>query len=365
MSEIIVNKSETRSYEQLSEQEKKQVETKSSLLDYMNQIFIIQFGLDSSKEVTTILTEIVLRLRGREFEEIEPLITNFLGDLKTIDLTELLKTNKKRTSTRFPGSKKKEEENVTKLLIKQLLVQNKIDEIEDKLLDTQISLTEDMCFCAKMIPKMFEYAKDQEIDYITIQKTIERIEAEKRQLEELYRQYPDNSEYLYRISEIERAIEKLNAKGQEIISFRQSILGSVSNISLVQRGEEIMVLRIKDAINNVISLWKRSFGFALEVYRKEKEVIINRIIEEETNQLLRQNGERLKMTSLSKEQPIDVKMLQEVNKKLEKALGELNEVSKEVEKVKQDTIKVVSDIQAGALELQTATNIKQLEDNNE
>ena len=107
MSEIIVNTSQTRSLEQLNEEEKKQVETKLASLDYMDPVSIIKFGSESSKEVTSISTEMISKFKVRDFEDAQALITNLIGDLKTVDPDTLLTTNKKGVISMVPFVGKK------------------------------------------------------------------------------------------------------------------------------------------------------------------------------------------------------------------------------------------------------------------
>lgn len=206
MSEIIVNTSQTRSLEQLNEEEKKQVETKLASLDYMDPVSIIKFGSESSKEVTSISTEMISKFKVRDFEDAQALITNLIGDLKTVDPDTLLTTKKKGVLSMVPFVGKKAEEKITKLLTQQVSIEKAIDEVEDKLVAAKVTIMGDMEFCSEMIKKTYEYANNQEIEYITIQEALKKANEEKEQLEELFRQNPNMIEYSYKISELNRAI---------------------------------------------------------------------------------------------------------------------------------------------------------------
>ena len=61
---------------------------------------------------------------------------------------------------------------------------------------------------------------------------------------------------------------------------------------------------------------------------------------------------------------IDPETLQTVNKNLEETFKGLNKVREEAKKVRTDAIKTVKSIQTLALELQSGTSLKKLEDKN-
>ena len=368
MSEIIVNTAQTRSLEQLNEDEKKQVETKLASLDYMNPVSIIQFGSESSKEVTSISTQMISKFKVKDFEDAQALITNLIGDLKTVDPETLLTTKKKGFLSNVPFVGKRAEEKITTLLTQQISIEKAIDEVEDKLVAAKVTLMGDMEFCSQMIKKTYEYANNQEIEYITIQEAFKKANEEKEQLEELFKQNPNIIEYSYKISELNRAIKRLELKAYNLLVFRTSTLQSVTQVGLVQGGDELMVTKIDDTIINVIPSWKRNFAIALATYRLNNAVAIEKIVNDATNKLLVQNSEMLKDTMLKTaaeiERPsIDPETLQTVNKNLEETFNGLSAVSEEAKKVRDSAIKTVESIQTLALELQSGTSLdKKLED---
>ena len=158
-------------------------------------------------------------------------------------------------------------------------------------------------------------------------------------------------------------------KAYNLLVFRTSTLQSVTQIGLVQGGDELMVTKIDDTIINVIPLWKRNFAIGLATYRLNNAVVIEKMVNDATNKLLTENSEMLKETMLKTavemERPsIDPETLQAVNKNLEETFNGLNKVSQEAKKVRNDAIKTVQSIQTLALELQSGTSINQLEEKN-
>ena len=308
MSEMVVNTSQTRSIEQLNDEEKKQVEEKLASLEYMSPVSIIQFGSENKIDVISLSISMISKFKVKDFEELQELIVNLVGDLKTVDIESLLGIKKKRLLSKRLGVSKKEEKNNLKILTQQVSIEKSLNEVEDKLVADKILIFGDIEFCYQMMKKIYEYASDQEIDYITIQETLKKAGKEKEKLEGLLKQNPNNIEYSYKISELDRVIERLESKADRILKLRNSILQTVTQIRLVQEGDELMVSKIDDAIINVIPSWKSNF----------------------------------------------------VN--LKETLDGLNKVIEDVKRFRDDAIKILQNIQSLALQLQSGTNLSELED---
>ena len=365
MNEIIVDTTQARNLEQLNEEEKKAVDTKLSTLDYMNPASIIQFGSESSKEVTAISTQMISKFKVKDFEDAQSLISNLIGDLKTVDADTLLETKQKGFLSKLPFISQKTQLKITNLLTQQTTIEKAIDEVEDKLVASKVTLMGDMEFCSQMIKKTYEYAKNLEIDYITIQEATKQAQEEKEQLEQLFMQNPNNMEYSAKIADLNRAIRRLELKAYNLLVFRTSTLQSVTQIGLVQGGDELMVSKIDDTIINVIPAWKRNFAIALATYRLNNAVSIEKMVNDATNKLLIKNSEMLKetmlQTAVEMERPsIDPETLQAVNTNLQETFDGLSKVTMEAKKVRQDAIKTVQSIQTLALELNSGSNIELL-----
>ena len=364
MNEITVDTSPIRSLEQLTEQEQKRVKKKLDSLDYTNPVAIIQFGSESSKEVTAISSEMISKFKVKDFEEAQMLISNLIGDLKTVEPETLLTTKKRGFLSGIPIFGKRAEEKIASLLAQQMSIEKAIDEVEDKLVAAKVTLMGDLEFCSQIIQKTYEYAKDQEIECITILEALKKANKEKIELEKLFKENPNIIEYSYKIAGINNAIKRLELKYCNMLLFRTSTLQSVTQVGLVQGGDELMVTKIDDTIINVIPSWRRNFAIALATYRLNNAVIIEQMVNNATNELLVQNSEMLKDTMLKTatemERPsIDPETLKTVNKNLEETFKGLSQVNEEAKKVRADAIKTVESIQKLAFEMQSGTAKKE------
>lgn len=335
MSENIKNKLAMRSYEKLKEEEKEQIKIKLSSLDYTNPVSILQFCSESRNNVTAISTEIISRLKNNYFEYIQKLIIGLIENLETIQPQTLFKTKRKILFRKFVS--KNEEEKVISVLSKIITIEETIDEVEDKLLSAKLAVMADMECWFQMIKKTYEYTKKQEIEYIAIQESLKKANAEKENLQELIMQNAEDSEYSYELLGINKAIKHLQIKASNLLEFRNATLELLAQIGKVQAIDEQRVSKIEEVITNIMPSWKRNFTTALEKYAKNNAVAMEKIISHMTNKFLIDTA----IKNVVEKSSIDFKTLEQVNTELRESLEGLNMLQEEVKQVRQNTINVV------------------------
>ena len=351
---IIIDLSSARSFEQLTAKEKKLVKSKLRTLDYKNPIAVIKFGSEHSREITDLSTQMISQFRVCDFEEAQSLISNLMERLNTANPAELLK-NKNRG---FIGKKQK----MVNLLTQQISIEKAIDQVEDRLVATKLSLIGDIEFCRQMTEKTYEYAQNLEIVLITVNEALKKAEVDKSKMEELLKQNPNNLEYAQRLREIDYVIESLDSKAYDLMLFRTSTLQTVTQISMVMRGDELMVQKIDNTIINVIPLWKRNFALALAVYRLNNAVAIERLVNNATNKLLVDNSKILKnaliQTAEEMQRPsIDPETIKTVYHNTADTLEGLTEINNQQKEVREKALKSIQSIQTMSLQINSSLNI--------
>lgn len=360
--EIIIDSSSARTMEQLTEKEQEKVRKKLEKLDYKDPVALIKFGSEHSKEVTDISSQMISKFKVKDFEEAQELITGLIGDLTTVDTDSLLET-KKSWVQRLPFIGKKAQSKITNLLTQQMSIERAVDEVEDKMVAAKMSLMGDMQFCKEMVDKTYQYAKNLEIVYITIQEAIKMANQEKAEIEELFNKSPNNLEYSQRLAEINRGIKRLELKAYNTLLFRASTLQSVTQIGMVQQEDELMVQKIDDTIINVIPLWKRNFAIALTIYRLNNAVTIEGIVNDATNKFIKENSEMLKETMLrtaeEMERPsIDPESIKVVYQNLADTFRGMEAVSKQQKEIRDKAIKTIESIQTLSLEMNSGSKLE-------
>ena len=105
-------------------------------------------------------------------------------------------------------------------------------------------------------------------------------------------------------------------------------------IRLVQNNDTIMAEKIQTTLLNTIPLWKSQMVLALGLAHSEQAIKAQRAVTDTTNELLRRNAEKLKMSTIetakeSERGIVDIETLQETNRSLIDTLDEVRKIQAE------------------------------------
>ena len=105
-------------------------------------------------------------------------------------------------------------------------------------------------------------------------------------------------------------------------------------IRLVQNNDRLMAEKIQSTIVNTIPLWKSQMVLALGVAHSADAVRAQREVTDMTNELLRKNAEKLKMSTIetareSERGIVDMETLRQTNQSLISTLDEVVKIQEE------------------------------------
>ena len=105
-------------------------------------------------------------------------------------------------------------------------------------------------------------------------------------------------------------------------------------IRLVQNNDKLMADKIQSTLVNTIPLWKNQMVLALGLAHSEQAVKAQREVSNMTNELLRKNAERLKMSTIetareSERGVVDMETLRQTNQSLIQTLDEVVKIQDE------------------------------------
>ena len=105
-------------------------------------------------------------------------------------------------------------------------------------------------------------------------------------------------------------------------------------IRLVQNNDKLMADKIQSTLVNTIPLWKSQMVLALGLAHSEQAVKAQREVSNMTNELLRKNAERLKMSTIetareSERGVVDMETLRQTNQSLIQTLDEVVKIQDE------------------------------------
>ena len=105
-------------------------------------------------------------------------------------------------------------------------------------------------------------------------------------------------------------------------------------IRLVQNNDVTMAEKIQTTLVNTIPLWKSQMVLALGLVHSEQAIRAQRAVADVTNELLRRNAEKLKVSTIgtakeSERGIVDIETLQATNQSLIETLNEVRRIQEE------------------------------------
>lgn len=105
-------------------------------------------------------------------------------------------------------------------------------------------------------------------------------------------------------------------------------------IRLVQNNDTMMVERIQTTLVNTIPLWKSQMVLALGLAHSEQAIKAQRAVNDTTNELLRKNAEKLKMSTVEAAREaergiVDIETLKATNQSLIETLDDVRRIQQE------------------------------------
>ena len=270
----------------LSPEERKVVEDFAQKIDITNSTLVLQYGSAAQKKIASFSDTTLNNVRTKDLGEVGNQISQLVVELKGFDLEEEEKKGIfgwfKSTGNKFTAMKAKYDS-----------AEHNVDKIAGALESHQVQLLKDIVMLDKLYEMNLSYHKELSMYII----------AGKKKLHDL---------------ELTR-----------MVSVQMS-----PQIRLVQNNDKLMADKIQSTLVNTIPLWKSQMVLALGLAHSEQAVKAQREVSDMTNELLRKNAERLKMSTIetakeSERGVVDMETLRQTNQSLIQTLDEVVKIQDE------------------------------------
>ena len=306
----------------LTEQEQAMVAAFAEKIDVENTAQIMQYGAGTQKKMADFSDAALANVRTQDLGEVGDLIVDVVGELKGFDDEEkkgLFGFFKKQTDklevmkTRFA----KAEVNVAK--------------IGDALQQHQVRLLKDSAVLDKMYEQNLAYFKELTMYILAGKQKLQEVRSGKlAQLEALARQ-TGLAEDAQKARDLSDKCDRFEKKIHDLELTRAISIQTAPQIRMIQNNDNVMVEKIQTTLVNTIPLWKNQMVLALGIAHSTEAAQAQRQVTDITNQLLKQNAQKLHMASIetAKEAErgiVDVETLKATNAQLIQTLDDVMKI---------------------------------------
>ncbi|NCB04769.1 MAG: toxic anion resistance protein [Clostridia bacterium] len=316
------NASLTEAEARLTPAEQEAVRNFAEKLDVTDTNMVLQYGAGAQQKMATFSEAALQNVRTKDLGEVGDMISNLVGELKGFSVDE---EEEKRG---LFGLFKKAGNRIAMLQANYAKAETNVDKITGSLEGHQVQLFKDIAMLDEMYQKNQTNFKELSMYLLAGNRKLAQVRAtelpaliEKAQKSGL----PEDAQAANDLAAMCNRFEK---KLHDLELTRVISVQMAPQIRMVQNNDSLMAEKIQTTLTNTIPLWKSQMVLALGLAHSQQAMQAQREVTDMTNELLRKNAEKLKMTTIetakeSERGIVDIETLTYTNQQLISTLDEV------------------------------------------
>jgi uncharacterized protein YaaN involved in tellurite resistance len=303
----------------LTAEETQLVEQFSKEINFADTKQVLSYGASAQKSLYDFSAAVLKKVSTKD-----------LGDIgeDLLGLTAELNMSTEVEKKGFRGLFQKAKWSADKLRANFATVEGNIDRIVKDLQKHQVALTQDVTMYDHMYELNLKYYKDLTLYIIAGKKALDNavntVLVQLKEKAEQSRMQEDIQAY----DNFQRLCHRFERKIDDLERSRMVSLQTTPQVRLIQMNGEELLEKIQSSITNTIPLWRNQMIIALGVERSARAVRAQNAVTDQTNQLLINNSERLKMSTIevakaSERSIVDIDTLKKCNADLITSINEV------------------------------------------
>ena len=294
-------------------------------IDIENTAQILQYGAGTQKKMADFSDAALANVRTQDLGEVGDLIVNVVGELKGFDAPE---------EKGFLGFFKKQTNKLELMKARYDKAELNVAKISDSLQGHQVRLLKDSAVLDQMYAQNLAYFKELTMYIAAGRRKLEQVRSGKlKELEETAAR-TGLAEDAQAARDLSDKCERFEKKIYDLELTRAISIQTAPQIRMIQNNNNIMVEKIQTTLVNTIPLWKNQMVIALGIAHSAEAAQAQHQVNEVTNELLKQNAQRLHMASVetAKEAErgiVDMETLKKTNAELITTLDDVMKIQRE------------------------------------
>ena len=312
---------------QLTEAERKAVDTFIAKVDITNPEHVLLFGADAQKRIADFSENALNTVKTQDTGEVGNMLVNLVSELKGFERDTEEPKGLRRLFARG-------EDKIERMKARYSDVSANVEKIAGSLENYQAQLLKDV--------SMFDKLYDQNSDYFH-QLTLYIIAGDKKlaevrntELKALMEQAAQSGDAMdaQKANDLAAQCDRFEKKLYDLKLTRQVSMQMAPQIRLLQNNDSLLVERIQSTLSNTLPLWKSQMVLALGLQHSKEALAAQTAVTDMTNELLRKNAEALKIGTIetAKEAErgiIDMETLIQTNQSLIDTIDEVLQIQSE------------------------------------
>ena len=317
-------------YQQLSKDRQDQAKALSEKIDASDSQSIVSYGAMAQKEIGDFSHQIIAQVQNQDLDVVSEQLRALLSRLNDTDPSQLANQNQSRIQRWF----KKQKASLYEMNAKYQKVGYQIDEIASQLNRQKNGLLNDNLQLESLYQQNLEFFEALNVYIAAAQIKADRLRQE--ELPSLKNQITSDHDQMtiQKIADLEQFINRLEKRIYDLELTREITIQQAPQIRLIQNANQNLAEKIQSSIYTSIPLWKNQIAIQLSLYRQKDALDAQIAVTDTTNQLLTENAELLKQSSLetarqSERGVVDIDTLKHSQQKLIDTITETMQIQEE------------------------------------
>lgn len=323
---VEVKEEQVEELDVLTPEEKKMVADFAAKIDLRSSNAILQYGAGAQKKIADFSESALENVKTKDLGEVGDMLAGVVTELKSFDEEEEEKG--------IFGFFKKGGNKLANMKAKYDKAEVNVNKICDALEGHQIQLMKDIAMLDKMYELNTTYFKELSMYIAAGKKKLQDVAT--TELPELEAKAARSGlpEDAQAVNDLNALCNRFEKKIHDLELTRTISLQMAPQIRLVQSNDTVMSEKIQSTLVNTIPLWKSQMVLAIGVENSSRAAKAQREVTDMTNELLRKNAEKLKLTTVetakeSERGIVDIETLKATNESLISTLDEVMKIQQE------------------------------------
>ena len=318
----------------LSEAEQKMVDDFSEKINLTDTNVILQYGSAAQKKIAAFSDAALEGVKTKDLGTVGKDVAALVSELKGFDVDG-------EESKGFLGLFKKKANDIVTLKARYDTTEANVDKIVEVLENHQNQLLTDIIMLDKMYESNLVYFKELTMYILAGRAKLEH--EQNTTLVELQKKAQETglAEDAQKANDFAALCDRFDKKLHDLELTRTVSMQMAPQIRLIQNSDTLMTEKIQSTINNTIPLWKNQMVLALGMSHSEEAMKAQQLVTDFTNQLIRENAEKLKSSTISIAQEsekgiVDLESVKYANEQLITSLDEVVRIQEEGRQKRRD-----------------------------
>lgn len=317
-------------YQQLSKDRQDQAQALSEKIDASDSQSIVSYGAMAQKQIGDFSHQIIAQVQNQDLDVVGEQLRELLARLNDTDPSQLTNQKQNRIQRWF----KKQKASLYEMNAKYQKVGYQIDEIAGHLTRQKNGLLNDNLQLDRLYQQNLDFFEALNVYIAAAQIKAERLRQE--ELPALKSQVTSEHDQMtiQKIADLEQFINRLEKRIYDLELTREITIQQAPQIRLIQNANQNLAEKIQSSIYTAIPLWKNQIAIQLSLYRQKDALDAQIAVTDTTNQLLTENSELLKQSSLetarqSERGVVDIETLKHSQQNLIDTITETMQIQEE------------------------------------